>query len=165
MRMRIVWLAETLGYRTVTSHEEKAAKAQAASRIVYYDCGYRKAPKGSRVKSWMEQLDKACYNDGVDFGNLLKNKTVGSKQGTYTDQIERGNPGYLNDMFHKAGQKLSFNANWKELTDEMNKQSEEEAIDGRPILKMSRHHIRIWFKANGDGNARNKWQHLSDSYA
>ena len=42
----------------------------------------------------------------------------------------------------------------------MNEQSkkEEEVSEGRPILKMSRHHIQMWFKAN-NGKVCKQWEH------
>lgn len=143
MRARIVWLAEALGYRASKTTEEKTEIAEAASRIVFYDCGFRKAPRGSKVKTWMMEVDKARYNDGVDFGEILKRKQRQSKQGKYTIRLERDYPGYLHAMFRRAGKEIGFDSSWNEPAEEMNKQLEiDEVSEGRPVLKMTNYHIR-----------------------
>ena len=63
MRLQIVWLAEALRYHSATTMQEKTEIAVAASRIIYYDNGFKIAPKGAMVKSWIEQLDKARQSD------------------------------------------------------------------------------------------------------
>ena len=160
MRMQIVLYAKTLGYCTAKTKDEKAEIAEAASRIILYDNGFRKEPKGAMVQSWMEQLDEARHSSDclVTFSNLLKSKQLGPKQGKYTEQLEKDHPGYLHAMFCKAGKNIGFDATWQELADEMNDQSKEEEIsEGKPPLKMSRHHICIWFEAN-KGKVRKQWE-------
>jgi hypothetical protein len=119
MQGLIVWIAKALGYHSVQTKDEKPEIAEAASRITFYDFGFKTAPKGTKVKTWMALLDKALHSDGINFLNVITNKQLESQQGKYIERLERNHPGYLHAMFCKAGRKVGFDATWLELAEEM----------------------------------------------
>ena len=99
MRAKIVWLAEQWGYRQFQTRNEKLVIAEMASRVVFYDMGCPKPPKGSMVANWISELDNARINNSTNFAQVLTTEQLGPRKGTYPDQIEAANPGYLHDLF------------------------------------------------------------------
>jgi len=59
MRMKIIWLAEQWGYNSAILQREKLLIAELASRVIFYDCGCPKAPKGGMLASWVREIEDA----------------------------------------------------------------------------------------------------------
>jgi len=149
MRSRIVWLAEQWCYNSATLQRDKFMIGELASRIVFYDCGYPKAPKGRMVASWMKELDAARYNNNnTDFGSVLENE-VQSRKSTYWRRIEALHPGYLHELYRKLGRdpKVTYRATFAEQAAAMNEYSRSDHLQ-RAQLHLTRHHVKVWFHAN-----------------
>ena len=140
----------------VKAISKKLVIAEMASRVVFYDMGCPKPPKGSMVVNWMTELDNARINNSTNFAQVLTTEQLGPRKGTYPDQIEAANPGYLHDLFRLIGKsKVSYRGTWGEIATEMNRLSKDQAP--RPELHLTKHHLRTWFRAN-KGKVRKTWE-------
>jgi len=157
MRGKIVWLADQLGYRKALSKPKRLAIGEAASRVVFYDCGYPVASKGSMVTTWFGELDRARQNLETDFSKALETGQLGPRKGTYVERIEAAHPNYLRELYRNAGKNpsLTFRATFTELADEMNRLSKLET--DRPPLFLTRATLKSWFHCSG-GKVRKGWE-------
>jgi len=159
MRTKIVWLADQWGDAATHLVKDRLSIAEVASCLVFYDCGFAKAPKGQMVTTWFEELDQARRNvDNTHFGSALENEQLGSQQGTYCSQIEAAFPGYLHELYRKVGRdpNIMFRATFTELADGINKASEHD-LQGRPPLHLSCNMLKVWFNAE-NGKVRKGWE-------
>ena len=128
MRAKIVWLAEQWGFRQCPTSKEKLVTAEMASRVVFYDMGCPKPPKGSMVVNWITELDNARVNNSTNFAQVLTSVQLGPRKGTYTDQIEAANPGYFHDLFRLTGKsKVSLRGTWEVIATEMSRLSKDQS--------------------------------------
>jgi len=157
MRGKIVWLADRLGYLAASLQKDKLAIAEAASRVVFYDCGCPVAPKGRMVGVWFNELDRARLNLETDFGKALETDQLGPRKGTYVERIEAAHPNYLRELYRKAGKNphITFRATFAELAHEMNELSKLEP--DRPQLFLTRATLKGWFHGSG-GKVRKGWE-------
>jgi len=158
MRAKIIWLAEQLGYNTARLQRDKLEIAELASRMVFYNCGFPKAPKGRMMATWVKELEDARYSNNSDFGSALENEQLGSRRGTYCGRIESAHPGYMHELYQKAGldTKVTYRATFAEFAAAMNTYSKNDHLQ-RPELHLTRHHVKLWFRANR-GKVRKGWE-------
>ena len=148
-RMKMMTLAFEWGYREATATKRRTEIAAAACRLIAYDCGFEKPPKGSVMATWVKEWD-AMLSSGYNANDVLKNAQMGPADGKYTDKIERQYPGFLHKAYRLASKELSGEATWNELALEMNRLSAtpEMQQDGKPALEMSKWKLKTWFKEN-----------------
>jgi len=156
MRLLMVHVATEYGY-VESSPAKKKEIATAACCLVAYDNGLLQPPKGTMLDKWVKQLDQAIKNpEEFDLNDVLGNKKMGPKMGTYTERIEQQHPGFLHQMYRLACKEIGADSNWRDLADEMNVQSrKQEFVDAdKPALSMSRATIRKWFLKLGGKQKR-----------
>jgi hypothetical protein len=145
--VRMVLAAKALGFDDETIDKKKKTDvAAAAIRIVAYDTGLKKAPKGTCFAKWLKEFEDALAGKATGLGeSLLQGEKHGRKDGSYWKSVESTHPGYLHNMFWLACKKVGYEAMYREIADAMNDMSDNPASD-IPALDMSREKLVIWFR-------------------
>jgi hypothetical protein len=79
MRWATLLIAREWGYhRENVSNKQRCEIAATASRLVAYDCGFKKFPKGTNIKSWNKMLEEAIGTGKISLGALMKDKSSSS---------------------------------------------------------------------------------------
>ena len=146
MRWIILLLAREWGYNTPgLAIKKQTAIANAACRLVAYDFGFQRPPKGTTLADWNRALTASIQSGSPSLADAVKPKGIGYMGGKYTDNIEREYPGYLTTLFREAQKMEGNKASWKELARAVNFSSQK-TNDERPVVNLTAWQLRTWFK-------------------
>lgn len=127
------------GWKEASSTNQRKI-AEAACRLVAFDSGMRRAPKGTTLCAWVDDLHLMMRGEGS------KRTGRGRKvESSYCDTMERNHPGYLHWLYRQADREISDKASFSELAYEMEKISAR-AGDRGPVVSLSRDMLRRWFR-------------------
>ena len=150
MRAHIVGLACKWGWEQTDDKKRQKEIAEAACKLISYDFGFALPIKGTRFTVWHQEIQD-LYN-GVSTkkkkdGHVEMKMKMGSKRGTYTDQVERDYPGYLHETFRQATKRIGPTASWVDYAEAMNAIAREnnDADRTAPLLQVTRDILIGWF--------------------
>lgn len=141
-RKDIALTACLLGYNhPLRSWAEKEKIAQAASKLVSYDQGYKKVTRS--LHRWISNYTNALTSIGSQVA--LRSNNKGRK--SYVSKIEARHPTYLHSLYRYATSVLGDGATFEEMAQIMNKKC---ATEGEPeVLALSEWQVRRWWKNKG----------------
>ena len=145
MRFLIFDLANRVIAKSKLSSKQRNEVLGYASTVVFYDHGDL-AVRGVMVldRLWRRRLTLAHVTG--DDTDPLKVKHKGST--SYTDKLEKKHPGYIHELFRRAQRELGNQATFRELANEMNKQSGISNSE-RPTTTFNTSNLYRWFNQLG----------------
>ena len=115
-----------------------------SAKLIMYDHGYKKVSGISKLdKTWGKRLEEA-YLNGSDT-QPLRSRHKGST--SYTDKLERSNPGYIRELYRYAEKTIGNQASYEQLARVMNEKSK--TYSSKPLTKFNTTNLYRWFKTQG----------------